>query len=85
MLRELKLVWLEPSGHGGSEYVLKKLSDIPVYKVDMQKHPATPFSAVKGPIRGEGDCGTQTATGSRNSFFLTQGIVHYISPTGTHP
>ncbi len=77
--KEAKLVWLEPSSYEDSEYV--KIIIEHVYKRNGNtKCPATPFCAVRGLIRGGGDCGTHMAIGSENSNTFTKMMDSWQPP-----
>ncbi len=73
--RELKLVWLESSGHEDSEYVINTWWHVCEHNCNA-KHLATPFSAARDPMSGEGDCGIHMAIGSENSD--TSGILQKL-------
>jgi hypothetical protein len=72
---ELKLVWLEPSGHEDSEYVRNNFWYIWEQNTS-SKCLATLFSAARGPIRGRRDFGRHMATGSVKSS--TSRILHKL-------
>ncbi len=58
-----KLVQLEPPGREDSEYVRKNNFWLVCEQNSLAKHLVTPFSVVRGPTKGEGDCGTHMVTG----------------------